>query len=131
MDPMSGCAIRLVFTLPPRDSTLQYKRCVHFWNNFPCIITSVDFILWSTCLMCYALNRFLYNIYVLFVFYGLNYFFNIYFLNQIYVLFALNLFYVLYIQNMLIDLYVLNMLCVLYVQTMLYVLYVYWILEEF
>ena len=26
-----------MFTLPPRDSTLQYKRCVHFWNNFPCI----------------------------------------------------------------------------------------------
>ena len=28
MDPMSGCDTRLVFTLPPRDSTLQYKRCV-------------------------------------------------------------------------------------------------------
>ena len=41
MDPMSGCDIRLVFTLPPRDSTLQYKRCVHLWNNFPCIITLV------------------------------------------------------------------------------------------
>jgi len=39
MDPMSGCDIRLVFTLPPRDCTLQYKRCVHLWNNFPCIIT--------------------------------------------------------------------------------------------
>jgi len=37
MDPMSGLDIRLVFTLPPRDITLQYKRCVHFWNNFPCI----------------------------------------------------------------------------------------------
>ena len=37
MDPMSGWNIRLVFTLPPRDSTLQNKRCVHFWNNFPCI----------------------------------------------------------------------------------------------
>ena len=39
MDPMSGCNIRLVFTLPPKysSSTLQYKRCVHFWNNFPCI----------------------------------------------------------------------------------------------
>ena len=37
MDPMSGCNIRLVFTLPPRDSTQQYKRCVHFWNNFLCI----------------------------------------------------------------------------------------------
>jgi len=32
--------IRLVFTLPPRDSTLQYKRCVHFWNNFPCTCVS-------------------------------------------------------------------------------------------
>ena len=41
MDPMSGFDIRLVFTLPPSDSTLQYKRCVHlwFWNKFPCIIT--------------------------------------------------------------------------------------------
>ena len=35
MNPMSGWNIRLVFTLPPRDSTLQYKRCVHFENNFP------------------------------------------------------------------------------------------------
>ena len=34
MDPMSGFDIRLVFTLPPSDSTLQYKRCVHFWNTF-------------------------------------------------------------------------------------------------
>jgi len=31
MDPMSGFNIRLVFTLPPSDSTLQYKRCVHLW----------------------------------------------------------------------------------------------------
>ena len=38
MDPMSGLDIRLVFTLPPSDSTLQYKRCVHLWNNFSCII---------------------------------------------------------------------------------------------
>ena len=37
MDPMSGFDIRLVFTLAPRDSTLQYKRCVHLLNNFPCI----------------------------------------------------------------------------------------------
>ena len=41
MVPMSGCDIRIVFTLPPRDSTLhrQYKRVVHLWNNFPCFIT--------------------------------------------------------------------------------------------
>ena len=39
MDLKSGFDIRLVFTLPPRDSTLQYKRCVHIWKNFPCIIT--------------------------------------------------------------------------------------------
>ena len=37
MDPMSGFDIRLVFTLPPSDITLQYKKCVHLWNNFPCI----------------------------------------------------------------------------------------------
>ena len=37
MDPMTGFDIRLVFTLPPRDRTLQYKRCVHFWNNFSCL----------------------------------------------------------------------------------------------
>ena len=41
MDPMLGCDIRLVFTLPPRDSTLQYRRCVHLWNNFPCIINLI------------------------------------------------------------------------------------------
>ena len=41
MDPMSGFDIRLVFTLPPKDSTLQYKKCVHLWNNFPCISTLV------------------------------------------------------------------------------------------
>ena len=41
IDPMSGFDIRLVFTLPPSDSTLQYKRCVHFWNNFPCITSLV------------------------------------------------------------------------------------------
>ena len=37
MDPMSGFNNRLLFTLPSRDSKLQYIRCVHFWNNFPCI----------------------------------------------------------------------------------------------
>ena len=37
MDPISDFDIRLVFTLPPRDITMQYKRCVHFWNNFPCL----------------------------------------------------------------------------------------------
>ena len=37
MDPMSDFDIRLVFTLDPRDSTLQYKRCVHF----PCLASSV------------------------------------------------------------------------------------------
>ena len=47
MDPMSGCDIRLVFTLPPRDSTLQYKRCVHLWNYFPCIIKYNKSILWN------------------------------------------------------------------------------------
>ena len=45
MDPMSGFDIRLVFTLPPRDSTLQYKRCVHLWNNFPCIKSLTKFII--------------------------------------------------------------------------------------
>ena len=39
MDSMSGCDIRLVFSFPPKDSTQQYKKCVHLWNNFPCIIT--------------------------------------------------------------------------------------------
>ena len=45
MDPMKGFDIRLVFTLPPKDRTLQYKRCVHLWNSFPCITTSVDLVL--------------------------------------------------------------------------------------
>ena len=42
MNSMSGCDIRLVFTFPPKDSTLltlQYKKCVHLCNNFPCIST--------------------------------------------------------------------------------------------
>ena len=46
INPMLGCDIRLVFTLPP--STLQYKRCLHVWNNFPCIITLVIWILNQT-----------------------------------------------------------------------------------
>ena len=37
MDPMSCYDICLVFILPPRHSTLQYKKCVHLWNNFPWI----------------------------------------------------------------------------------------------
>ena len=45
MDPMSGFKICLVFTLPPRDSTLQYKRCIHLWNNFPCIKTLIMIVL--------------------------------------------------------------------------------------
>ena len=51
MDPMSGCDIRLVFTFPPKDSTLQYKNCVHLWNNFPSISTLCQFnflTLWSS-----------------------------------------------------------------------------------
>jgi len=40
MDPMSGCDIHLVFTLLPRDRSLQYKKMRTLpWNNFPCIIT--------------------------------------------------------------------------------------------
>ena len=39
MDSMSGCDIRLVFTFPPKENTLQYKKCVHLWNNFPCFST--------------------------------------------------------------------------------------------
>ena len=45
MDSMSGCDIRLVFTFPPKDSTLQYKKCVHLWNSFPCISTLIDLTL--------------------------------------------------------------------------------------
>ena len=41
MDPMSDFDIRLVFTLPSRDSTLHCKRCVHLGNNFPCITTLI------------------------------------------------------------------------------------------
>ena len=44
---MSRIDIRLVFTLTPRDSALQYKRCVHLWNSFPCIITLGGTIYWS------------------------------------------------------------------------------------
>ena len=40
MDSMLGCDIRLVFTFPPKDRTLQNKKFVHLWKNFPCISTS-------------------------------------------------------------------------------------------
>ena len=54
MDPMSGFDIRLVFTIPPSDSTLQYKRC------FPCIkslfcteVSEVSsFAGYSVCILC-------------------------------------------------------------------------------
>ena len=53
MDHMSGCNIRLyMFTLPPRDSTLQYKIYVHLWDNFPCIITLIS------CIFNYKANQF-------------------------------------------------------------------------
>ena len=52
MDPMSGFDIRLVFTLPPRDNALHYKRCVHFWNNFPCITSLVRSIRFSVRVKC-------------------------------------------------------------------------------
>ena len=31
---------------PLKDSTLQYKKCVHLWNNFPCISTLQWMPLW-------------------------------------------------------------------------------------
>ena len=31
----------VLFTFPPKDNTLQYKKCVHLRNNFPCISTLV------------------------------------------------------------------------------------------
>ena len=37
---------RSCVSLPPRDSALQYKRCVHLWNKFPCIITLCQTINW-------------------------------------------------------------------------------------
>ena len=58
-----GCNIRLVFTLSPRDSTPQYKRCVHLWNNFPCIITIVPavsglYIRGTNIVKCSSINNF-------------------------------------------------------------------------
>ena len=60
MDPMSGFDIRLVFILPPRDSTLQYKRCVHFWNNFPCITSLLEtfpILFTCLCIICLGFQR--------------------------------------------------------------------------
>ena len=43
MDPMSGCDNpTLVFTLEPKDSTLQYKKCVHLWNNFDALLPWIN-----------------------------------------------------------------------------------------
>ena len=50
---MSGFDIRLVFTFPPKDITLQYKRCLHLGNNFPCISTLIQlFIQYSHYVHC-------------------------------------------------------------------------------
>ena len=42
-------SVRLVFTLPPRDSTVQFKRCIQLWNNFPCITTFIITLCQSVC----------------------------------------------------------------------------------
>ena len=43
MDSMSGCDIRLVFTFPPKDSTVQYKNDytseITFLALVPCAYT--------------------------------------------------------------------------------------------
>ena len=68
MDPMSGFDIRLVFTLRPRDSTLQYKRCEHLHNNHKIIkiikphITKFEYnlqldILYSESQICEYIDR--------------------------------------------------------------------------
>ena len=59
MDPISGCNICLVFTFPPSDRTLQYKRCVHFWNNFSCIKSLIPGII-LTC----GCNRMIGNVWI-------------------------------------------------------------------
>ena len=43
MDSLSGFEIRRVFTFPPKDRTLQYKKCAHLKNKFPCISTLMSF----------------------------------------------------------------------------------------
>ena len=54
---MSGCDIRLVFTFPPKDSTLQYKKCVHLYNIFPYISTLTFYVIFSLgCYMQYIIN---------------------------------------------------------------------------
>ena len=59
MDPMSGCDTpTLVFTLEPKDSTLQYKKCVHLWNNFPCL-TSLMWIIKTIKIKCFYPPRIL------------------------------------------------------------------------
>ena len=43
MDSMAGYEIRLVFTFPPKGSTLQYKNCVR--TSEIILISSLYFIL--------------------------------------------------------------------------------------
>ena len=47
IDSMSGCDIRFVFTFPPKDSTLQYKKNVYtseitFLALLPCVKGTVS-----------------------------------------------------------------------------------------
>ena len=79
MDPMSGFNICLVCTLLPRDSTLQYKRCVHghLWNNFVCILTltGIEFCITSirTSLSCVPSGPSMFNAIRLTVLYRCDY----------------------------------------------------------
>jgi len=41
----------MAVTLPPRDSTLHYKRCVHLWNNFSYFITLDPYTVYTTQLL--------------------------------------------------------------------------------
>ena len=71
--PCHGCDIRLVFTLPPRVSTLQYKRCVHVWNNFPYFITLGPCIVYTTqllYLMPHEVFKVIYWIYFVVIIFG-------------------------------------------------------------
>ena len=48
---------RSCVSLPSRDSALQYKRCVHLWNKFPCIITlALNNIVFISYLHCKSKN---------------------------------------------------------------------------
>ena len=60
MNLMSGCDIRLVFTFPPKDNTLQYKNAYTSEITFISLLPGATQSAWEHWVKLFAKNKFLY-----------------------------------------------------------------------